>query len=84
MLVFLLALTPFPVATSADEKLVAVYSAVATYTLPVIERGGHEYVGLLELLEPLGRVSAEKKAPAGNSATTPSTASSFPEIRARS
>ena len=60
-LVFLLALTLFPAATSADEKLVSVYSSVATYTLPVIDRGGHEYVGLLELLEPLGRVSAEKK-----------------------
>jgi N-acetylmuramoyl-L-alanine amidase len=62
-LVFLFALTLFPVATSADEKLVAVYSPVATYTLPVIDRGGQEYVGLLELLEPLGRVSAEKKGP---------------------
>jgi N-acetylmuramoyl-L-alanine amidase len=60
-LVFLLVLTLFPAATSADEKVVSVYSPVATYSLPVIERGGHEYVGLLELLEPLGRVSAQKK-----------------------
>jgi N-acetylmuramoyl-L-alanine amidase len=60
-LVFLLALAPFPAATSADEKLISVYSSVATYTLPVIDRGGHEYVGLLELLEPLGRVSAQQK-----------------------
>jgi N-acetylmuramoyl-L-alanine amidase len=61
VLVFLLALALFPAATSADEKIVSVYSSVATYTLPVIDRGGQEYVGLLELLEPLGRVSAQKK-----------------------
>ncbi|MFZ0797214.1 MAG: N-acetylmuramoyl-L-alanine amidase [Terriglobales bacterium] len=35
------------------------YSPVAVYTLPVLERGGREYVGLLELLEPLGRVSSQ-------------------------
>jgi N-acetylmuramoyl-L-alanine amidase len=45
-------------APSADEKHISVYSPVATYTLPVLERAGHEYVGLLELLEPLGRVSS--------------------------
>lgn len=60
-LVFLLVLTFFCAATSADEKRLSVYSSVATYALPVIDRGGHEYVGLLELLEPLGRVSAERK-----------------------
>ena len=38
-----------------------VYSPVAIYTLPVLDRAGHEYVGLLELLEPLGRVSTESK-----------------------
>ncbi|MGB6383943.1 MAG: N-acetylmuramoyl-L-alanine amidase, partial [Terriglobales bacterium] len=46
-------------APSTDERHVSVYSPVATYTLPVLERAGHEYVGLLELLEPLGRVSSE-------------------------
>src|SRR5205807_1819040 len=29
-----------------------------TYSLPVVDRGGREYVGLLEVLDPLGRVSA--------------------------
>jgi N-acetylmuramoyl-L-alanine amidase len=48
----------FLAASSGDEKHLSVYSAVATYTLPVIDRAGREYVGLLELLEPLGRVSA--------------------------
>ena len=46
-------------ATSADEKQLSVYASVATYTLPVRERSGHDYVGLLELLEPLGRVSSQ-------------------------
>jgi len=46
-------------APSADEKHISVYSPVATYTLPVLDRAGREYVGLLELLEPLGRVSSE-------------------------
>jgi hypothetical protein len=45
-------------AVSADEKHISVYSPVAIYTLPVLERAGREYVGLLELLEPLGRVSS--------------------------
>ena len=48
-------------APSADEKHVSVYSPVAVYTLPVLERSGHEYVGLLDLLEPLGRVSTDTK-----------------------
>ncbi|MGB9236913.1 MAG: N-acetylmuramoyl-L-alanine amidase [Terriglobales bacterium] len=52
-------LTLLPAATSADEKQLSVYAPVATYTLPVVERAGHEYVGLLELLEPLGRVSSD-------------------------
>jgi N-acetylmuramoyl-L-alanine amidase len=46
-------------APSADEKHISVYSSVAIYTLPVLDRAGHEYVGLLELLEPLGRVSSQ-------------------------
>jgi N-acetylmuramoyl-L-alanine amidase len=46
-------------APSAEEKHISVYAPVAIYTLPVLERAGHEYVGLLELLEPLGRVSSQ-------------------------
>ncbi len=44
---------------SAEEKQLSIYAPVATYTLPVLDRSGHEYVGLLELLEPLGRVSSQ-------------------------
>jgi len=46
-------------ATAAEEKQLSVYAPIATYTLPVVERSGREYVGLLELLEPLGRVSSQ-------------------------
>lgn len=56
----LLAIATFlSAAPAADEKHLSVYSPVAVYNLPVLERAGHEYVGLLELLEPLGRVSSE-------------------------
>jgi N-acetylmuramoyl-L-alanine amidase len=48
---------------SNQDKLIAVYSPVAVYTLPVLDRAGREYVGLLELLEPLGRVSAQSNGP---------------------
>jgi len=46
---------------SADnsDKHVSVYSTVAVYSVPVLDRGGREYVGLLELLEPLGRVTSQ-------------------------
>ena len=45
--------------TSADQKRLSIYSSVANYTLPVTDRLGREYVGLLEVLEPLGRISAQ-------------------------
>jgi len=54
----LTALILLTAAPSADEKHLSVYSSVATYTLPVVDRAGREYVGLLELLEPFGRVNS--------------------------
>ncbi len=57
-IVLLLSVAAISAPPSSDEKQVSVYAPVATYTLPVLERSGHEYVGLLELLEPLGRVSS--------------------------
>jgi N-acetylmuramoyl-L-alanine amidase len=44
---------------AANEKHVSIYSNVANYTLPVIDREGHEYVGLLEVLDPLGGISVQ-------------------------
>src|SRR5579864_5474697 len=40
-------------------KRMSVYSVAANYSLPVVERDGRDYVGLLEVLEPLGKVSAK-------------------------
>jgi N-acetylmuramoyl-L-alanine amidase len=42
-----------------DEKRISVYSSVANYSLTVVQRNNLDYVGLLELLEPLGSVSAK-------------------------
>jgi N-acetylmuramoyl-L-alanine amidase len=53
-----LSLSLLAVAPSGDEKRIAIYSPVANYALPVIDRSGREYVGLLEILDPLGRVNA--------------------------
>jgi N-acetylmuramoyl-L-alanine amidase len=44
---------------SPDEKRISVYSNAANYSLTVIQRNNLDYVGLLELLEPLGTVSAQ-------------------------
>ncbi len=44
---------------AAPEKHLSVYSVAANYSLPLVQRDGHDYVGLLEVLEPLGKVSAK-------------------------
>jgi N-acetylmuramoyl-L-alanine amidase len=49
--------------TAAPEKHLAVYSTAANYSLPIVQRQGHEYIGLLELLDPLGTVSAKSDPP---------------------
>ena len=41
------------------EKHLAVFSVAANYSLPLVQREGRTYVGLLEVLEPLGKVSAK-------------------------
>jgi N-acetylmuramoyl-L-alanine amidase len=40
-----------------DTKRLSVYSSTANYSLPVIDRNGGEYIGLLEILGPLGAVT---------------------------
>jgi len=42
-----------------EEKRISIYSNAANYSLPVLARNGQEYVGLLEVLEPLGSVTAK-------------------------
>src|SRR5271170_367374 len=51
------------VSGAAPEKRLSVYSSAANYSLPIVQRQGHEYVGLLELLDPLGTVSAKSDPP---------------------
>ena len=46
---------------AAAEKHLSIYSATANYSLPVVQRQGHDYIGLLELLDPLGRVTAKSE-----------------------
>src|SRR4051794_31140504 len=58
----LLLLCAFFVSFAASEKHLAVFSVAANYSLPLVQREGRDYVGLLELLEPLGRVSAKSDA----------------------
>jgi N-acetylmuramoyl-L-alanine amidase len=41
-----------------DTKQLSVYSPSANYSLSVIERNGGDYVGLIEILQPLGAVTA--------------------------
>src|ERR1700732_3447625 len=45
--------------SAAPQKHLSVYSVAANYFLPVMQRANHDYVALLELLDPLGRVSAK-------------------------
>ena len=49
--------------SSPEEKRITIYSNAANYSLPVLERNGDEYIGLLEVFEPLGSVSAKANGP---------------------
>jgi N-acetylmuramoyl-L-alanine amidase len=48
---------------AAADKHLSVYSLAANYSVPVVQREGRDYVGLLDVLEPLGRVSAKTDGP---------------------
>ena len=48
---------------AAPEKHLTVYSVAANYSPPLVQREGREYVALLEVLEPLGKVSAKSEGP---------------------
>lgn len=50
---------PRLLSSPTDEKRLSIYSTAANYSLPVLERAGRDYVGLLEVLEPLGSVHAK-------------------------
>ncbi|HWR36910.1 MAG TPA: N-acetylmuramoyl-L-alanine amidase [Clostridia bacterium] len=63
LLVFAAFVLIFPRLTRAEEKRLAVYSPQTSYAISVLDHDGLEYVGLVDLLEPLGRVEAR---PDGN------------------
>jgi N-acetylmuramoyl-L-alanine amidase len=44
---------------AGPEKKLAVFSASANFSVPIVQRKGQDYLGLLELLDPLGSVSAK-------------------------
>ena len=59
---FFLVMMLSPVLSGAPpEKHLSVYSVAANYSLPTVQREGRQYVGLLEVLEPLGKVSAKSE-----------------------
>jgi N-acetylmuramoyl-L-alanine amidase len=51
------------VSAAGPEKHLSVYSTAANYSLPIVQREGRDYIGLLELLDPLGTVSAKSEPP---------------------
>ena len=44
---------------ATPEKHLSIYSIAANYSLAIVQREGRDYVGLLEVLEPLGKVTAK-------------------------
>lgn len=51
---------PRRVEAQAEPKQLSVYSPQATYSIPIIDVKGQPYVGLVELLEPLGSIEARR------------------------
>jgi N-acetylmuramoyl-L-alanine amidase len=47
------------VSGAAPEKHLSIYSSAANYSLPIVQHQSRDYIGLLELLDPLGTVSAK-------------------------
>jgi N-acetylmuramoyl-L-alanine amidase len=62
-MLFAVLLSGVLVSGAPPEKHLSVYSTVANYSLRLVQRDGRDYVGLLELLEPLGPVNAKSDGP---------------------
>ena len=60
-LVSALALSNVASAQGAQDKRIAIFSPLTSFTLPVVSREGRDYVGLVEVLEPLGTVAATRE-----------------------
>jgi N-acetylmuramoyl-L-alanine amidase len=61
--VWMLAFSPTDLYPAASEKHLAVYSTAANYSVPIVQHEYRDYVGLLELLDPLGTVSVKADPP---------------------
>src|SRR6267154_1857225 len=61
--ILLLAFLVATLSAAPHEKRLSIYSTAANYSLPIVQRQNHDYVGLLELLDPLGKVSAKSEPP---------------------
>jgi N-acetylmuramoyl-L-alanine amidase len=59
----LLLLAVLLLSAAVPEKHLSIYSTAANYSLPIVDRDSKDYIGLLELLEPLGTVSAKSDLP---------------------
>ena len=44
----------------AEDKRIMIFSPLTGFSVPVVERDGHDYVGLVDVLEPLGTVAATR------------------------
>src|SRR5271156_5286090 len=60
LLIFFVALL---VSAAPAERHLSVYSTAANYSMVIVQRQGRDYIGLLELLDPLGAVSAKSEPP---------------------
>jgi N-acetylmuramoyl-L-alanine amidase len=56
-------LVPLLLSTAAPDKRLSIYSTAANYSLALVQRDNRDYVGLLELLEPLGAVNSRADGP---------------------
>jgi N-acetylmuramoyl-L-alanine amidase len=65
ILVFITLVCSILLSGAPPGKHLSVYSVAANYALPVVQREGRDYVGLLEVLEPLGKVSAKSDSRGG-------------------
>lgn len=58
ILLMLALATLLPRAARAQDKKLSVYTPQSKYSVGLVEQNGVEYVGLVDLLEPMGRVEA--------------------------
>jgi N-acetylmuramoyl-L-alanine amidase len=61
--IILILLSVILLSRAAPDKHLSVYSLAANYSVSIMERDGHDYVGLLDVLEPLGSVTARSDGP---------------------